>query len=69
MLDPSKRRQKMAVDEALEGFRCPHDEPVTLNWHPRPEGGWFDIQGHCREGELTATALASQALDAFSSSR
>jgi hypothetical protein len=69
VLDPSKRRQKAGVERSLEGFVCPHGEPVTLNWHPRPDGDWFDIQAHCPGGERSAKALASKALGAFSTSR
>ena len=61
MLDPSKRRQRAAVWNALEPFRCPHGEPVALHWHPHRADGWFDIEAHCDEGLRDAGRLADAA--------
>ena len=62
MLDPSKRRHKLRIEAALEGFRCPHGETVELIWHPNRPEGWFDIRAHCPEGEAGATDIAAQIL-------
>ena len=62
MLDPSKRRHKERIEVALEGFRCPHGEPVELIWHPNRAEGWFDIRAHCPDGEAGATDIAAQIL-------
>jgi hypothetical protein len=67
MLDPSKRRQRAAVWQEIEGFRCTHGEPVTLNWHPHRVDGWFDIEAHCEEGKTEATRRAADALARFQS--
>ena len=65
MLDPSKRRQKARVEAALEGFRCPHGEPVELHWHPHRRDGWFDVDAHCPEGAADATAIGADVLRGF----
>jgi hypothetical protein len=65
MLDPGKRRQKEHVEKALEGFKCAHGEPVSLNWHPHAASGWFHIEGHCEEGTIEATSRAADALARF----
>ena len=62
MLDPSKRRHKLRIEAALEGFRCPHGETVELIWHPNRPEGWFDIRAHCPDGEAGATDIAAQIL-------
>ena len=62
MLDPSKRRHKLRIEATLEGYRCPHDEPVQLVWHPNRPEGWFDIEAHCPEGEAGATEIAARTL-------
>ena len=64
VLDPSKRRHKLRIEAALEGFRCPHGETVELIWHPNRPEGWFDIQAHCPDGEAGATDIAAQILRA-----
>jgi hypothetical protein len=68
MLDPSKRRQRAHVQQALDGFLCAHGLPVTLNWHPHRSDGWFDVEAHCERGKLDATLLAGEALAHFPSS-
>jgi hypothetical protein len=65
MLDPGKRRQRAYVQRAIEGFRCAHDEPVSLRWHPHRSDGWFDLEGHCEPGVADATRLAAHALATF----
>ena len=67
MLDPGKRRQRAFVAAAIEGFRCAHGEPVTLNWHPHRSDGWFDVDAHCEQGRADATRRAADALAAFPS--
>ena len=62
VLDPSKRRFKLRIEAALEGFRCPHGGTVELIWHPNRPEGWFDIRAHCPEGEAGATGMAGQIL-------
>ena len=62
MLDPSKRRHKLRIETALEGFRCPHGEPVMHIRHPNRPEGWFDIRAHCPGGEAGATDIAAQIL-------
>jgi len=62
VLDPSKRRFKLRIEAALEGFRCPHGGTVELMWHPNRAEGWFDIRAHCPEGEAGATGIAGQIL-------
>jgi hypothetical protein len=65
VLDPSKRRQKAAVEGALDGYHCPHGETVEVHWHPNRPDGWFDIEAHCPEGAAQATEIAAQALREF----
>jgi hypothetical protein len=67
VLDPGKRRQRAALWAEVEGFRCAHGEPVTLNWHPHRADGWFDIEAHCEEGRTEATMRAATALARFQS--
>jgi hypothetical protein len=61
MLDPSKRRQRVHIEKALEGFTCAHGVPVVLHWHPRRSDGWFDVGAHCEQGRADATELADDA--------
>ena len=65
MLDPSKRRQRAVVWAAIEGFRCAHGRPVSLDWHPRRADGWFEVEAHCDRGRADATRLAADALAGF----
>ena len=62
VLDPSKRRYKIRIEAALEGFRCSHGETVELIWHPNRPEGWFGIKAHCPDGEERATNIAAQIL-------
>jgi hypothetical protein len=67
MLDPSKRRQRAPEWKAIEGFRCDHGQPVSLNWHPHRSDGWFDVDAHCEQGVVDGTHRAADALAQFQS--
>ena len=57
------------MQRAIDGFRCAHGMPASLNWHPHHRDGWFDVAAHCEQGRVEGTARAAEALALFGSAQ